>query len=89
MDSDIAIVKTSVAIAYSNLIRPASIAGSRYNLPDNQVVWAVGFGSYAVSLVYFLNPGKFLVKGNSIDMLFPLTQKFKTLNKYFFHFNLN
>uniref|UniRef100_A0A2A4K5H6 Peptidase S1 domain-containing protein n=1 Tax=Heliothis virescens TaxID=7102 RepID=A0A2A4K5H6_HELVI len=42
MDYDIAILKSPVV--FSN-IKPASIAGANYNLPDNQVVWSAGWGA--------------------------------------------
>ncbi|XP_075975795.1 trypsin, alkaline C-like [Anticarsia gemmatalis] len=43
-DSDIAIMRTASSINYGVGIQPASIAGSNYNLADNQVVWASGWG---------------------------------------------
>ncbi|XP_022821656.1 trypsin, alkaline B-like [Spodoptera litura] len=45
MNNDIAILRTPVIITNSNVVKPASIAGVNYNLPDNQVVWAVGWGT--------------------------------------------
>ncbi|XP_047027278.1 trypsin CFT-1-like [Helicoverpa zea] len=45
MDYDIAILKTGIAIPFSNTIKPASIASANYNLPDNQIVWAAGWGT--------------------------------------------
>ncbi|XP_047027401.1 trypsin, alkaline C-like [Helicoverpa zea] len=44
MDSDIAILRTSANIPFSNVVQPGSIAGANYNLADNQVVWAAGWG---------------------------------------------
>ncbi|XP_047027287.1 trypsin, alkaline C-like [Helicoverpa zea] len=44
LDLDIAILRSATAISFNNNVRPVSIAGSNYNLPDNQVVWAAGWG---------------------------------------------
>ncbi|CAG9796396.1 unnamed protein product [Diatraea saccharalis] len=44
-DNDIAIIRTSSNIVFSNVVRQASIAGANYNLADNQVVWAAGWGA--------------------------------------------
>lgn len=50
MDSDIAIMRTASNINYvNNAVQPASIAGANYNLGDNQVVWASGWGTTSVS----------------------------------------
>ncbi|XP_026739082.1 trypsin, alkaline B-like [Trichoplusia ni] len=48
LDNDIAILRTNGLIAFNNVIRPASIAGSNYQLADNQVVWSVGWGRASV-----------------------------------------
>uniref|UniRef100_A0A2H1VG28 SFRICE012353.2 n=1 Tax=Spodoptera frugiperda TaxID=7108 RepID=A0A2H1VG28_SPOFR len=48
MNNDIAILRTPVVITNTNVIKPVSIAGVNYNLPDNQVVWAVGWGTSLV-----------------------------------------
>ncbi|XP_031768972.2 transmembrane protease serine 9-like [Galleria mellonella] len=48
LDNDIAILRTSTYIVYNNIVRPAVIAGTAYNLYDNSVVWAVGWGSTSV-----------------------------------------
>ncbi|KAM3967798.1 trypsin CFT-1-like [Aphomia sociella] len=45
MDSDVAILRVASTFAFNNNVRAASIAGSNYNLGDNQVVWATGWGS--------------------------------------------
>ncbi|KAJ0182338.1 hypothetical protein K1T71_001707 [Dendrolimus kikuchii] len=45
LDNDIAVMRTSSAIGFNNNARPGSIAGSNYNLGDNQVVWAAGWGT--------------------------------------------
>ncbi|CAH0592690.1 unnamed protein product [Chrysodeixis includens] len=45
MDSDVAILRTSSQITFSSVVQPASIAGANYNLGDNQVVWAAGWGA--------------------------------------------
>ncbi|XP_026733142.1 trypsin, alkaline C-like [Trichoplusia ni] len=44
-DDDVAILRTAVEIKYSATVQPAPIAGSTYNLPDNEVVWATGWGA--------------------------------------------
>ncbi|XP_013197063.2 trypsin CFT-1 isoform X2 [Amyelois transitella] len=44
LDNDIAILRVSGTITYNNNIRPGSIAGANYNVADNQVVWATGWG---------------------------------------------
>ncbi|XP_059051221.1 trypsin CFT-1-like [Achroia grisella] len=44
-DSDISILRTVSNIVYSNVIQPASIASANYNLADNQIVWAAGWGA--------------------------------------------
>ncbi|XP_026744925.1 trypsin, alkaline C-like [Trichoplusia ni] len=41
---DITILRTSVEIKYSATVQPAPIAGSTYNLADDAVVWATGWG---------------------------------------------
>ncbi|CAH0581641.1 unnamed protein product [Chrysodeixis includens] len=41
---DITILRTAVEIRYSATIQPAPIAGANYNLADNEVVWATGWG---------------------------------------------
>ncbi|KOB66887.1 Trypsin, partial [Operophtera brumata] len=46
MDNDVAILRTATVIGYvNNAVQPASIAGANYNLGDNQVVWAAGWGT--------------------------------------------
>lgn len=49
MDSDIAIIRTVAPMVYNNVVKAGIIAGALYNLPDNQVVWAAGFGASIVS----------------------------------------
>ncbi|CAD0195005.1 unnamed protein product [Chrysodeixis includens] len=44
LNNDVAILSTSVLIAFNSIIKPASIAGTTYQLADNQVVWSVGWG---------------------------------------------
>uniref|UniRef100_A0A2A4K756 Peptidase S1 domain-containing protein n=1 Tax=Heliothis virescens TaxID=7102 RepID=A0A2A4K756_HELVI len=44
LDNDFAIVRSASAIVYNNNVSPVSIAGANYNLGDNQVVWAAGWG---------------------------------------------
>nr|P23605.1 RecName: Full=Achelase-2; AltName: Full=Achelase II [Lonomia achelous]AAB19940.1 achelase II=fibrinolytic proteinase [Lonomia achelous=Saturnid caterpillar, Peptide, 214 aa] [Lonomia achelous] len=46
LDNDIAIMRTASNINFiNNAVRPGSIAGANYNLADNQVVWAAGWGT--------------------------------------------
>uniref|UniRef100_A0A2A4K5Z2 Peptidase S1 domain-containing protein n=1 Tax=Heliothis virescens TaxID=7102 RepID=A0A2A4K5Z2_HELVI len=44
LDNDFAIMRSASAIIYNNNVSPVSIAGANYNLADNQVVWAAGWG---------------------------------------------
>ncbi|CAG9796395.1 unnamed protein product [Diatraea saccharalis] len=44
LDNDIAIIHTTTVFVSSNVVQQASIAGSGYNLGDNQEVWAAGWG---------------------------------------------
>ncbi|KPI95068.1 Trypsin CFT-1 [Papilio xuthus] len=44
-DNDIAILRMSSNFAFNNNVRAGSIAGSNYNLGDNQPVWAIGWGA--------------------------------------------
>ncbi|XP_026744926.1 trypsin, alkaline C-like [Trichoplusia ni] len=43
-DNDITILRTAVEIKYSDVVQPAPIAGTNYNLQDDEVVWATGWG---------------------------------------------
>ncbi|CAH0581639.1 unnamed protein product [Chrysodeixis includens] len=43
-DHDVSILRTAVEITYSATVQPAPIAGASYNLADNEVVWAAGWG---------------------------------------------
>uniref|UniRef100_A0A2A4K6U2 Peptidase S1 domain-containing protein n=1 Tax=Heliothis virescens TaxID=7102 RepID=A0A2A4K6U2_HELVI len=43
-DNDFAILRSASAISFNNNVRAVSIAGANYNLADNQVVWAAGWG---------------------------------------------
>ncbi|XP_068627077.1 trypsin, alkaline C-like [Battus philenor] len=45
MDNDISVIRVSPTFAFGNTVRAASIAGSNYNLADNQQVIAVGWGA--------------------------------------------
>ncbi|KPI95066.1 PREDICTED: trypsin, alkaline C-like [Papilio xuthus] len=47
LDNDIAILRSSSNFAFNNNVRAGSIAGSNYNLADNQAVWAIGWGAIA------------------------------------------
>ncbi|MEE5450542.1 serine protease, partial [Streptococcus pneumoniae] len=44
-DNDVAVLRMTTTVSYSNVIQPGSIAGANYNLGDNQVVWAAGWGT--------------------------------------------
>ncbi|XP_026739087.1 trypsin, alkaline C-like [Trichoplusia ni] len=45
LDNDVAIIRVSSTFSFNNNVASASIAGSNYNLGDNQVVWATGWGT--------------------------------------------
>ncbi|XP_072940406.1 trypsin, alkaline C-like [Epargyreus clarus] len=45
LDNDVAILRSNTVFTFSNVVRAGSIAGSNYNLGDNQVVWAIGWGA--------------------------------------------
>ncbi|XP_023935755.2 trypsin CFT-1-like [Bicyclus anynana] len=47
-NNDVAILRTTRQIVYSNSARAGAIAGANYNLPDNSVVWAIGWGVTSV-----------------------------------------
>uniref|UniRef100_A0A1E1VYB7 Peptidase S1 domain-containing protein n=1 Tax=Pectinophora gossypiella TaxID=13191 RepID=A0A1E1VYB7_PECGO len=49
-DNDFAIVRISGTFSWSSTVAAASIAGANYNLGDNQVVWAIGWGTTSVSV---------------------------------------
>lgn len=43
-------MRTATVINYVNhAVQPAIVAGANYNLTDNQIVWAAGWGATAVS----------------------------------------
>ncbi|XP_063899714.1 trypsin CFT-1 isoform X2 [Helicoverpa armigera] len=44
LDYDIAIMRSATVIVRENNVSPVSIAGPNYNLDDNEVVWAAGWG---------------------------------------------
>ncbi|CAK1602340.1 unnamed protein product [Parnassius mnemosyne] len=44
-DHDVAVMHSSRGFSFSNSVRAASIAGSNYNVADNQALWAVGWGT--------------------------------------------
>ncbi|XP_075982012.1 trypsin, alkaline C-like [Anticarsia gemmatalis] len=46
-DIDIALLRTSSLIVYSNVVQRGSIAGPNYPLGDNENVWAAGWGAIA------------------------------------------
>ncbi|CAG9796397.1 unnamed protein product [Diatraea saccharalis] len=43
-EHDISIIRTSTNIGFTNVIQQARIPGTNYNLGDNEVVWATGYG---------------------------------------------
>nr|AHI07442.1 trypsin [Antheraea pernyi] len=45
LDNDVAIMRTQLTISFNNNVRAASFAPANYNLADNQVVWAAGWGA--------------------------------------------
>ncbi|KAJ0182807.1 hypothetical protein K1T71_002176 [Dendrolimus kikuchii] len=45
LDNDVAVLRLSSTITFNNNARAGSIAGANYNLGDNQVVWAAGWGT--------------------------------------------
>ena len=52
--NDIAILRSASNFIFNNNVRAASIAGPNYNLGDNQVVWAAGWGDTFVSLLMIM-----------------------------------
>uniref|UniRef100_A0A2A4K6D9 Peptidase S1 domain-containing protein n=1 Tax=Heliothis virescens TaxID=7102 RepID=A0A2A4K6D9_HELVI len=44
LDNDFSIMRSASQIIFNNNVSPVSIAGANYNLADNQVVWAAGWG---------------------------------------------
>ncbi|KAJ8736112.1 hypothetical protein PYW08_006768 [Mythimna loreyi] len=44
-NNDIAVLRSASTFTFNNNARAAPIAGSNYNLADNQVVWAAGWGT--------------------------------------------
>jgi hypothetical protein len=51
LDNDIAIIRTSSPIVFSDVIKAGSIARFNYSLGDNEVVWAAGWGATSVSII--------------------------------------
>ncbi|XP_045508849.1 trypsin CFT-1-like [Colias croceus] len=43
-ENDIAIVRSSTNFRYSNSVRAISLANTGYYIPDNAIVWALGWG---------------------------------------------
>ncbi|CAG4977641.1 unnamed protein product [Parnassius apollo] len=48
-DNDVAIMHSSAAFTFSNSVRAAGIAGTNYNVADNQALWSVGWGKASSS----------------------------------------
>ncbi|XP_072940394.1 trypsin CFT-1-like [Epargyreus clarus] len=44
-DNDIAILRAATNFVFSTTVAAGNIAGANYNLADNQVVWAIGWGT--------------------------------------------
>ncbi|XP_047027303.1 trypsin, alkaline C-like [Helicoverpa zea] len=44
LDYDFAIMRSASTIVFNNHVNPVRLAGANYNLADNQVVWAAGWG---------------------------------------------
>ncbi|XP_026759202.2 trypsin CFT-1-like [Galleria mellonella] len=44
-DNDVSILRTATNIVFSNVVQAASIASANYNLADNQIVYAAGWGT--------------------------------------------
>ena len=49
-DHDIAIARIASSFSMNNNVRAGSIPGPNYILPDNQVVWAIGWGQMAAGV---------------------------------------
>lgn len=50
-DNDFSILRLSTFIQFTgNTVLPGAIAGPAYNLLDNQIVWAIGWGSTWVNI---------------------------------------
>ncbi|XP_050346882.1 trypsin CFT-1-like [Nymphalis io] len=47
-DNDICVLRINGAFSFNNNVRASRIAGANYNLADNQVVWAIGWGHTSV-----------------------------------------
>ncbi|XP_052744853.1 trypsin CFT-1-like, partial [Bicyclus anynana] len=52
MNNDIGIVRLATVISFNNNVRAGSIAGSNFHLPDNTLVWSIGWGLTAVSSTF-------------------------------------
>lgn len=50
LDNDIAILRLASFITFSNVVQAGAIAGTNYNVADNQPVWAIGWGVTEVTL---------------------------------------
>ncbi|CAG4977667.1 unnamed protein product [Parnassius apollo] len=48
LDNDVSILRAASTLIFSNVVQAGSIAGSNYNLADNQAVWAIGWGTTSV-----------------------------------------
>ncbi|KAJ8736108.1 hypothetical protein PYW08_006764 [Mythimna loreyi] len=45
LNNDVAILRSASTFSFNNNVRAAAIAGANYHVPDNQVVWAAGWGT--------------------------------------------
>lgn len=54
-DNDVSILRLSTNIRYiPNTVSTASIAGPNYNVADNQIVWAIGWGRTQVCVNFYI-----------------------------------
>ena len=54
LDNDVAIVRLAQPAVYSNLVRPARIPGSNYDLPDGTLLTTIGWGSLTVIISFVI-----------------------------------
>lgn len=53
LDNDIAILRTTKNFTYNIEVQAALIVGASYELGDDKIVWAIGWGATYVSTLYF------------------------------------
>lgn len=49
-DNDISVLRTTTSFVWNVNVQPVDIASSNYQLGDNKIVWAIGWGSISVSV---------------------------------------